>query len=553
MRRRNRRIAADLARAALALGLMLGFASPVQASPHDGLPPPDAPLTLDTPRGTLELFVNAARAGDWARAAYALDLRGVPVGRQADRGPELAEELKRVLDHSVRLDPALLPATPEGTAVTADGGAPGPAVDEVTLGTVFHDGEEVPVTLTRVRTDGRHVWVFPRQLVRRVPELNEAIEPGWIEQRMPAALVDNVLWDLALWQWLGLLLGLLLAYLAGIAMAALILRVGWKVTERTEATWDDRLLSKLRGPTRMVITLILFRIFIEELRLPLSVEDVIRRGLHLAGIVTGAWILMRVVAFVAETVEANGIANAEAENDYAKARAVRTQVRLLQRVANILLGIVAGSLMLLQFEVVRTLGMSLLASAGIAGVVLGLAAQKSIAGLLAGIQISITQPIRIGDTVIVEGEWGTIEEINLTYVVVKVWDERRLVVPISRFLEEPFENWTKVSPELHGTVFVYADYTLPVAAVREELDRILETSEHWDGRGRSVLVTDVTERTVQVRAMMTAADASKLWSLRCEVREKLVAWLRQYEDGRHLPRTRVETDEEDLGRTAPAA
>ena len=185
------------------------------------------------------------------------------------------------------------------------------------------------------------------------------------------------------------------------------------------------------------------------------------------------------------------------------------------------------------------------ASAGIAGVVLGLAAQKSIAGLLAGIQLSITQPIRISDTVIVEGEWGTIEEINLTYVVLKVWDQRRLVVPIATFLEKPFQNWTRTTTELLGTVYFYADYRLPIDAVREELDRILEGNPKWDERVKNVLVTEVTDRAVQVRALVSARNASDHWDLRCEVREKLVAWLRAHEGGRYLPRMRVEGEEEE--------
>jgi len=213
---------------------------------------------------------------------------------------------------------------------------------------------------------------------------------------------------------------------------------------------------------------------------------------------------------------------------------------VLRRVVSITIGVVAVAMMLVQFEVVRTVGMSLLASAGIAGVVLGLAAQRTIATLLAGLQLSITQPIRIGDTVIVEGEWGTIEEINLTYVVVKVWDQRRLIVPMSRFLEQPFQNWTKVSPELLGTVFFHADYRVPIEALREELDRIVEDHPKFDGRAKSVLITDATDRTVQVRAMISAKDASDQWDLRCEVRERMIRFLQTYEGGRYLPRLRLE-------------
>jgi small-conductance mechanosensitive channel len=171
-----------------------------------------------------------------------------------------------------------------------------------------------------------------------------------------------------------------------------------------------------------------------------------------------------------------------------------------------------------------------------AGIVLGLAAQRTLGSLLAGIQISISQPIRIGDEVIVEGEFGVIEEITLTYVVVKVWDERRMIVPIMRFLEQPFQNWTKVSPELHGTVMLYTNFTLPVDELRRELDRQLEANEAWDGRTKTVAVTDLQENAMVIRVLVSAANAGTLFGLRCQLREGLTAWLTSFEGGRHLPR-----------------
>jgi small-conductance mechanosensitive channel len=161
---------------------------------------------------------------------------------------------------------------------------------------------------------------------------------------------------------------------------------------------------------------------------------------------------------------------------------------------------------------------------------------------LAGIQIAITQPIRLDDVVIVENEWGRIEEITLTYVVVRIWDLRRLILPISYFIEKPFQNWTRVSADILGTVFIYVDYTVPVDAFREELTRILQNSPNWDKKVNIVQVTDASEKTVEVRALMSAADASMAWNLRCEVRERLIAFLKKsYPQA--LPRARVELDQ----------
>jgi small-conductance mechanosensitive channel len=260
-----------------------------------------------------------------------------------------------------------------------------------------------------------------------------------------------------------------------------------------------------------------------------------------------AWWLIRVVAAVGTAIERRVRTNAgDTPAAELEARGIRTQVHVMRRVLNVAIALLAIALVLTQFDVVRSVGVSLLASAGIAGVVLGLAAQKTLAGIFAGIHLTATQPIRIGDVVIVEGEWGVIEEVTLTFVIVKVWDERRLVVPITRFLDQAFQNWTMVSPELHGTVFFYVDWTFPVDRMRAELTRIVTGNPLWDGRTENVQVTETKEHTLEVRALVSAADASKLWDLRVEVRERIIRWLQDLEGGRYLPQMRVQAEDRAL-------
>jgi hypothetical protein len=197
--------------------------------------------------------------------------------------------------------------------------------------------------------------------------------------------------------------------------------------------------------------------------------------------------------------------------------------------------------MLMTFPAIRHVGITLFASAGLAGLVAGMAARSTLSNLLAGVQIALTEPIRLDDVVIVEGEWGWIEEIGTTYVVVRIWDLRRLVVPLSYFIEHPFQNWTRVTSDLLGTVFVYTDYRVPVDEVRVELHRILQASGMWDGKAWGLQVTDATEHTLQLRALMSATDSSTAWDLRCHVREKLIALLQQRYP-QSLPRVRAELD-----------
>jgi len=228
-----------------------------------------------------------------------------------------------------------------------------------------------------------------------------------------------------------------------------------------------------------------------------------------------------------------------ATKDNLQARTRHTQLRIIKKIVIVIIIIVGFCAVLMLFERVRQLGVSLLASAGIAGIIIGFAAQRSIATLFAGLQIAITQPIRIDDVVIVENEWGRIEEITLTYVVVCIWDLRRLVLPITYFTEQPFQNWTRSNADILGSVFIFVDYTASVEAIREKFFEILDQSQLWDGKVRVVQVTNTTERAMEIRALMSAADASIAWDLRCEVREKLIDFIQQrYPDS--LPKVRGE-------------
>jgi small-conductance mechanosensitive channel len=216
-----------------------------------------------------------------------------------------------------------------------------------------------------------------------------------------------------------------------------------------------------------------------------------------------------------------------------------TQVRILRRVATTLVILVTVATALMTFQAVKEYGISLIASAGAAGLVVGLAARPLLTNLFAGIQIAITQPIRIGDALLIENEWGWVEEITGTYVVVKTWDWRRLLVPLSYFLERPFQNWTRQTTDLIGTVLLWVDYTVPVERVRAELEQIVRQSRLWDGQVVNLQVVDSNERALQLRALVSARTSPDTWDLRCEVREKLVSFLQQSFPGA-LPKQRAE-------------
>lgn len=385
-------------------------------------------------------------------------------------------------------------------------------------------------------------------------EPEKAVSAGsWLAAHVPDALRGLTLLGLEPWQWLGLVIAVPASYVVGRAAMWVASRVGLGLASRTTMLWDEELLTSTRAPATWIFTVLAFRAVTETLSLDEQASLVESRLVGTAATVTIAWWLVRVSAAVGDAIDRRARANAGATPaGELAARGITTQVRVMRRVVNVAIAILAVALVLTQFEVVRSVGVSLLASAGIAGVVLGIAAQKTLAGVFAGIHLTVTQPIRIGDVVIVEGEWGVIEEVTLTYVIMKVWDERRLVVPITRFLDQAFQNWTMVSRELHGTVFFYVDWSFPVDQMRVELTRIVTGNPLWDGRTQNVQVTDTKERSLEVRALVSAADADNLWKLRVEVRERLVRWLQTLDGGRYLPQTRVVTDDRATARSSAA-
>ncbi|MFE9193320.1 mechanosensitive ion channel family protein [Micromonospora sp. NPDC007208] len=258
--------------------------------------------------------------------------------------------------------------------------------------------------------------------------------------------------------------------------------------------------------------------------------------LILGVIATLAWLVACLLVVVEDTALARFRVDVP---DNRHARRVRTQVVMLRRLTIAVIVILTVGVMLMTFPSVRGIGAGVLTSAGVVGVVAALAAQSLLGNVFAGLQLAFSDAVRLDDVVVVEGEWGRIEELTLSYVVVQIWDDRRLILPTSYFTSKPFQNWTRTEAAVLGTAEFDVDWAVPVQTMREELRRLVEGTELWDGRVCVLQVTDATGGTVRLRALVSAADAGSLWDLRCLVREHLVAWIR---DNRPtaMPRLRAE-------------
>ncbi len=291
---------------------------------------------------------------------------------------------------------------------------------------------------------------------------------------------------------------------------------------RTRGSLDDYILIQFRDPLLLFIFWFLLNILIRIIYINLSFYPFLLKIINLLLIFSLSWLSTRFVAVVAYYLQSRF---EPGEDNNLKARKNITQVKVFRAIAVTIITIIAIGAGLMTFEQARKVGISVLTSAGILGIVVGFAAQKSLGMILAGIQLAITQPIRIDDIVIVEGEFGRIEEIQLTYVVVQIWDERRMVLPVTWFLDKPFQNLTRTDTGSTGTIFLYVDYGFPVDSLRKLLPEILKDNKNWDGRISGIDVTDTTDRYKEVRIVLSSSDSGKNWDLRTYVREKLIDFI----------------------------
>lgn len=291
---------------------------------------------------------------------------------------------------------------------------------------------------------------------------------------------------------------------------------------KSKSLVDDFIIRLFRIPSIWLIFAILLNIFSSMLDEHSRIYDIMQKIGQILLILSIGWFVIQTVRALFRYFQ-NKLDISQSDNLVARKRL--TQLNMIEKILIVTVVVIFVSIALMTFDAVRGLGMSLLASAGIVGIVVGLAAQRSVGQILSGVQIAITQPIRLDDVVVIEGEWGRIEEINITYAVVKIWDERRLIVPIDYFLNNPVQNWTRTSSAILGTVMLYVSYDLPMEPLRQELAEIVSNNENWDKRVQNIQVTESKQWYKEIRVLVSSADSSRNWDLRVDVREKLIDFI----------------------------
>jgi len=368
---------------------------------------------------------------------------------------------------------------------------------------------------------------LPRVPIAGAVTLANYPAPPFVEKHFPG--LTEPLLGVAGWQWLAMAAALLLALAIGFTLSRVFLLVSRLMGKRQPASWLVSFGQAIQTPLTGLLALGTFDGAVHWIDLTGRVSlfvDTLSRQLFIAGL---AWLIIDASESVTDSLE-----RSLSGQDEFQSRGIRTQLLVAHRAFSVIVVVGAVAGILSGFHAVRNIGVSLLASAGIVSVVIGIAAQKTLGNLLAGILLSVSQQIRLGDTVVLDNEFCTVEEIRLTYVVLRTWDLRRLMVPVNKFLDQTFQNWTRVRTHLLGTVELWVDFGTPLAAPRQELARLCRESKLWDQRVCSLQVTASSDKAMKLRLLVSAENASQLFDLRCEVREKMIAFFDSLAGGRAI-------------------
>jgi len=504
------------------------------------------PARLRTPQSALETFLEAGEAERFDLAARALNLYDVPADQWRERGPQLAEKLHFVLARELAIDWSALPDRPDGaddlsrTRSAGDGQraasvAPSPRRN-LLVGSLNGTAPPVEVRLERVQSpDLPPVWLIARSTVARTEALYDRYGPGWLQRTAPGRAIEQFA-RAPISRWL-LFVALVVAA-AGIG--SLLQRIVQRSMASSQRPWMRGLASEVARPLALLAGLAAF--WLASAGLPSLTGPPARwvaSMLAVLFVVALTWLGTSAIDFFSEYVGKHHV-DSIAAHDQRRARRRLTYLSVARRASSFVLVIVGVGAALAQFGALRALGASLLASAGVAGILLGIAAQGSLANLMAGVQIALTQLVQIGDTVFFEEEWAYVEDITYTFVILKTWDERRIAVPNRYVISHPLENWEMTSSHMVMPIRFYVDHRTPVDDVRRRYVELLEASDDWDRQQEPRLqVIAAGEDVLKLQALCSAEDPATAWRLACHLREELLAFLSDWEEGRFLPRQRV--------------
>lgn len=507
------------------------------------LPDRNEQIDLSTPLSTIENFILSCQNEQFDDAAHSLNLK-----LQSDAKPEDAAKLARqfyyALNQRLWIDIEDLPDRPDGQVINRVG-SKSPLAGEprrsIRLGVIsIDDWKEVRVRIQRVKAEGAEpVWLFSPQTVEKIPELYEAYGPSWIEEWMPSWAKTRVVGKVLLWEWLALIVFLCFGVVLGY-FAQRLVRFAILHRKRAERLWFEQLLQRLAWPIGLASGA--FAVYLLKsafLSLTAPVNSILDPAFLLLVIGSIAWLVLRGLDSATRYTMEHYV-NTFEDDEVGAEQGLLTKISVARRLLTMIAVFTVVGIVLVQFDLFDAVGYGLIASAGVSTVILGIAAQPILGNLLAGLQIALTQPVRIGDSVLFEGNWGRVESISFTYLTIRTWDKRRLIVPLTYLLSKPVENWTKTSADLIQPVKVYVDYAADVGRIRDKFHDLVAQHELADDEAEpTVQVTGCSEETMEVRGLCHAKSPGDAWDLHCDIREDLIAYLQEVDDGAYLPQERI--------------
>jgi small-conductance mechanosensitive channel len=511
---------------------------------NEGGPPDTDPINLRTPQETLRRFFEVAREGQFGKASRTFNLAPIPIADRPWYAPYLAERFYYVLNKQPWINRSLIPDREDGQLEgqgpqsPSDAGKPRRSIK---IATIPLNQWDVEIRLERFKpADGPAVWLFSPSTVEKIIPLYQAYGPGPLIQYFPAALRMHLFNGNPGWQ--GTVL--LLAAVAAAGLGLLIQRALTVLFHRFGNTFTRVVASRTQGPTALLLSAFLFYYCTYTL-LSLSgpIFGLFEPIVSVILIAALTWLGIRVIELLAE-VYSNIYKDKIALEEESEARRLLTHISIIRRLVMFWAVCGAVAVGIYQARIFDNWSTSFLASAGIVSVIIGIAAQNVLGNVLAGVQIAITQPARIGDSVSFEGNWGYVEDIGFTYVTIRTWDARRLVVPVAYFISHPFENWSMRDSNVLSVIHLFVDYGIDVEVVRARFAELLKACPLWDGRaGPLIQVIGVRETGIELRALCSAKDGPTAWDLSCLLREQLVAFVQSLDHGRYLPKHRVLANE----------
>lgn len=507
-----------------------------------GLPP--SRLNFQSPQSTLEHFILSCREENFEDAAYALNLNLFPKEVTIKEAAILAEKLYFVINQRVGIDWDNISDRPDGQVditTSTNGAIAGNPRRSVVFGEVDLDGRDVVLRLQRVKLNEYGAfWMISSNTVENVEPLYAVYGPRKLDRIMPQWARVTVL-GLPLWKVVGTMFLLFVAYYLGKGFSY----ITKKLLLKSDKAWMRTIANKMAKPAGLALGILFFYITLNKLiSFSGQLASTIYAVLLMIVISCIAWFLMKFIDAFMTYIADHRIGDSSMEEN-SHARMMMTYISVARRILTVVIIIVAISVILSQFRSLEKLGISLLASAGLITIILGVAAQNTLGNIIAGIQIALTRPAKIGDTLYIHDEWGYVEDIRFTYMVVRTWDSRRLVVPLKDLISKPFQNWSMTNAHQLRPITIYADYKTDVNLVREKFSELLKASDDYDEENPPVVqVTEVTEKAIGIRALCSAKDATTAWDLHCRLREELIKFVAGLNDGAHLAKNRVTIENE---------